>query len=143
MNQPLERRRVQCSEILERLLAAPAHKFDDTLRSKLPLKHGIYAIAESDGESQGEYLHAGQSGTAKEGLKSRIWVQHYCGGDSRRGSSDLVQKVMDRQSLARPDAKLWIRKNCIVRWLVPDMDINDWRWAEHYMLSILRPKWGR
>jgi hypothetical protein len=132
------------TKFLNGYFPGPGYKFDNTLRSLLPLKHGIYSIADRAGEREGEYLHAGQSRTASKGLYSRVWDQHYCSGDANRPSSDFVQKVMKRQQLARPEAKLWISNNCIVRWVVLDGDAesNLRCWAEHYMLSILRPKWG-
>jgi hypothetical protein len=135
-----EQRRNQCAAILQRLLAAPAYSFDDRLRSQLPAQHGLYVIAQKN-SPQCQYLHAGESPRA--GLRERIWTQHYCGGDAKRGSSDLIQKVMDNHRLGRPDAKLWVRENCIVQWLVLEDDDVLRCWAEHYMLSLLRPIWGR
>jgi hypothetical protein len=134
----LEEHRMQCSGLLERLLAAPAFGFDERLRSRLPAKHGLYVI--KDGP-KGECLHAGKSPKAKAGLRSRVWDQHYCGGDKKRGSSDLVQKVMDKRQASREDAKLWIRNNCLVQWVVEE-DAPARTWSEHYILSVLQPLWG-
>lgn len=141
LHEIFEHRRDQYAEILERLLAAPAFAFDDSLRSRLPVKKGLYLIARKDGP-KGEYLHGGQSPKAKEGLRSRVWRQHFSqGGD--RARSDLVQKVIDkRYADDKATAKAWIRANCLVQWVVEeDEDLRCW--AEHYVLSLLRPIWGR
>ena len=134
-------RRNQCAEILETLLAAPAFRFDDSLRPRLPVKHGLYVIARRD-RPKGEYLHAGKSLKAKEGLRSRVWSQHFTQGGNR-ARSDLVQKVIDKgYADGRATAQTWIRANCLVQWLVEE-DEDSRCWAEHYMLSVLRPIWGR
>lgn len=118
-----------------------AFRYDDSLRGRLPTGKGLYLIARKNGP-RGEYLHAGQSPKAKEGLHSRVWSQHFTQGGSR-ARSDLVQKVVD-QGYARDKkaAQAWIRENCLVQWLVEeDQDLRCW--AEHYMLSVVRPIWGR
>ena len=141
LHEIFELRTTQCAEILDRLLAAPAFAFDDSLRLRLPIKPGLYVIARKD-VPKGEYLHAGQSPKAKEGLRSRVWSQHFTGGGDSAGS-DLVQKVIDKgQADGRAASQAWIRANCLVQWLVEeDKDLRCW--AEHYMLSVLRPIWGR
>jgi hypothetical protein len=141
LHEIFEQREKQCSEILQRLLAAPAFEFDEKLRERLPLRKGLYLIARKDGP-KGEYLHAGQSPKAKEGLRSRVWSQHFTqGGD--RARSDLVQKVIDKgHADGKATSQAWIRANCRVQWVVEeDLDLRCW--AEHYMLSVLRPIWGR
>lgn len=137
-HQILERNRSQCAAILERLLAAQQFAFDDSLKSQLPLKQGLYAIGQKNGDHV-ESLHAGQSRKADKGLRSRVWEQHFTQG----AGSDLVQKVRDNQkAVTRENAKEWIRKNCFVQWVVEeDGDLRCW--AEHYILSVLRPIWGR
>lgn len=39
------------------------------------------------------------------------------------------------------DAKIWIRNNCAVRVLVV-RDSEERRWGEHFMLSVLRPRFS-
>jgi hypothetical protein len=154
MDKIIEQRRTQCEAILEGLLSAPAFPFDDHLKSCLPEQHGLYAIARKDGVDQGEYLHAGRSKTAAMGLRDRIWNQHFWGG-GKGAESDLVDKVVKRQfkdlgiemgsttnRRTRLIAQTWIGNNCVVQWLIVD-DPQLRCWAEHYILSILRPIWGQ
>ena len=156
MNETLEQHRTDCAGILEKLLDAPAHPFDDRLEALLPIEHGLYVITRKNASGRVEYLHAGRSHRAPAGLRDRIWNQHFWGGGKGAGS-DLVQKVIDnlyaelgilrspanRETRAR--AQAWIRENCLVQWLVVEhVEHNDLRcWAEHYVLSILQPTWGR
>ena len=133
----LEQRRVQSAEILEKLLAGPTFKFDAALKARLPLQPGLYAIVTIG--DQREYLHAGASPKRKHGLCGRIWNDHFQHGNA---GSDLVQQVMNKHGLGRGDARAWVAQNCLVQWLVEE-DTELLCWAEHYMLSILRPKWGR
>jgi hypothetical protein len=133
-----EPHRKQHAEILQKLLAASAFKFDAALEAQLPLKPGLYVIA-TTGECGHEYLHAGASPKRKEGLRGRIWNDHFQYGNT---GSDLVQQVMDKHKLSRDDARVWIARNCLVQWLVEE-ETDVLCWAEHYMLSLLRPIWCR
>jgi hypothetical protein len=136
----LEQHRIQCAGIFERLLAAQAFEFDGSLKLHLPVEQGLYLIAQRQGPS-GLYLHAGKTRNAKLGLRSRVWIQHYNGGGKGAGS-DLLQKVIDKgQAVGRVDAKAWIRANCLVQWVVEEDEALR-GWAEHYLLSVLRPIWG-
>lgn len=148
-----EQRKAQYETILDNLLAAPALRFDNKLRSQLPPTHGLYVITRNSGPQQVEYLHAGRSRTAAEGLRSRIWDQHFCGG-GRGAAADLVQKVIDHEhtqlgilrshadKVSRAIAQKWIQEKCLVQWIaLDDPDLTGW--AEHYVLSILCPTWGR
>jgi hypothetical protein len=150
----LEQHRIECAAIFERLLAASEFPFDGKLSSCLPKQHGLYAIKRQQASNQDEYLHAGRSIRAATGLRSRIWDQHFWGG-GRGAEGDLVDKVVKKQyaHLGIPQgsttnqqyrriAQDWISQNCVVQWLVlEDADVRCW--AEHYMLAVLRPIWGR
>lgn len=153
MNEMLEEHRTECAARLDRLLLSPVFPFDDSLKSRLPEEHGLYVITRKNESGQVEYLHAGRSHKAPAGLRDRVWNQHFWGGGKGAGS-DLVQKVIDNLHAelgilngpasreTRGKAQEWIRNNCLVQWVVeenPDLRC----WAEHYMLSILRPIWGR
>ena len=72
-----------------------------------------------------------------------------------KGGSDLIDKVVKKEHKdlgiqagsttnrqTRRIAQTWIGNNCIVQWLIVD-DPQLRCWAEHYMLSILRPVWGQ
>lgn len=87
-------------------------------------------------------------------MRRRIWDDHFWGG-GKGAESDFVDKVIKRQymQLGIPQgsttnrqykdiAQKWIRENYFVQWTVEqDSDLRCW--AEHYILSILRPIWGR
>ncbi len=154
MNGILEQHRTECATILEKLLAAPVHPFDDNLKSRLPVEHGLYVIARKDESGQYEYLHAGRTKTGAMGLRRRIWDDHFWGG-GKGAESDFVDKVIKKlyrqlgipqgsttNRQYRDSAQKWIRENCFVQWTAEqDSDLRCW--AEHYILSILRPIWGR
>jgi len=141
LHEIVDERRKQCAQSLDRLLNAPAFGFGDDLRLRLPVERGLYLISRRDGPP-GEYLHAGQTSNAKDGLRSRVWSQHFTqGGD--RARSDLIQKVIDRgYANNRTDSQDWIRAHCVVQWLVEE-DSDARCWLEHYVLAVLRPIWGR
>ena len=136
----LASRAKECAAILAELLVQPKHAFDGSLRQQIPQQKGLYVITTRD--LQPICLHAGQSPRAKEGLRSRVWSQHFTGG-GQGAAGDLVQKVIDRgKAINKAEAQSWIRSNCLVQWIVVEDD--DLRcWTEHYMLSLLRPEWGR
>ncbi len=150
----LEQHRIENAAIFERLLAAREFPFDDKLPSCLPIQHGLYVIKRQEGSDHHEYLHAGRSIKAATGLRSRIWDQHFWGG-GKGAEGDLVDKVVKKQYVQlgipqgsttnqpyRRVAQDWISQNCVVQWLVLE-DAELRCWAEHYVLAILRPIWGR
>jgi hypothetical protein len=132
-------RKGECENILQRLLSAPPSAFDESLESKLPTRQGIYAISRKNAPP-GQYLHVGRTKTA--GLHGRILRQHLRGG-GKGAESDLLQKVQDQRfATDRDGAGRWIREKCLVQWVVEE-DAGLRTWAEHYVLSVLRPIWGR
>ena len=150
MKTMLEKRKTQCAEILDNLVAAQPFPFDDHLKSHLPEKHGLYAITRKDASGGVEYLYAGRSHSGATGLRRRIWEDHFNdrGGASGSDLPDLVAKrqlgIPDGASKRRncEKAAAYIRENCQVQWLeVKDSDLR--RWAEHYVLSILQPIWSQ
>jgi hypothetical protein len=124
----------QLDEIVERLMSREAVAFDPSKRKDVPTSHGLYAIH----TTKGVCLHAGRTRTAN--LQHRLFTQHYAGGGKGAGS-DLVQKIQSKNVTdSKTSAQKWIRINCVVRWLeVPDSVTRHW--AEHRLLSYLRPIW--
>jgi hypothetical protein len=108
--------------------------FEPRYSRKVPHSPGLYAIFRKD---TGECLHAGQ---AKD-LWNRLFVQHYKGGGKGAGS-DLIQKVQTHGCARdRASSQDWIRVHCLIQWLEePDREIRHW--AEHRLLSRLRPIWS-
>lgn len=132
----LTERLEQNQGILRQLISAPRVPFDGSLHSKLPGRHGVYVISVK-GSQVGDVLRGGRTDEAADGLRQRIYRNHLMGHQSGNLRSQLVQNGVcaDLQQ-----AKAWIRNNCEVQWLVVEDDLLR-RWAEHFMLSVLRPKY--
>ena len=94
---------------------------------------GIYYIS----NKSGEILRAGSPKTS-DSLKQRIYQNHFMGKQSGNIRSQLVKEGMCKDL---NDAKTYLKERCIVRWKVI-ADINNRKWAEHFMLSILQPKFS-
>jgi hypothetical protein len=150
MKEILEKRRAQCAQILDNLVAAQPFPFDDHLTSRVPEKHGLYAITRRDASGAVEYLYAGRSKTGATGLRRRICNDHFNDGGGASGSDlpDLVAKrqlgILDGASKRHncEKAAAYIREHYQVQWVeVEDSDLRCW--AEHYVLSILRPTWSQ
>ncbi|MGH9469709.1 MAG: hypothetical protein ACRD1N_05125 [Terriglobia bacterium] len=123
--------------ILGRLLDAPKLHFDITLRSRLPETHGIYAISLMDAPP-GAYLRAGRTNSAAGGLRQRVYQNHLMGDQKDNLRAQLAK---DGQCPDLDHAKIWIREHCCVQVLVIEND-DERQWAEHFILAVLRPKYG-
>jgi hypothetical protein len=132
-------RKRKLEETLQALLSAkPVSFLDISLKSGQLKKQGIYAIS-CKSALPGEYLHVGRSKSA--GLRGRILSQHL-GGGGKGAESDLIQKVQtNKLATNREEASRWIKENCQVQWIIEEDGIRR-AWAEHYILSVLQPKWG-
>lgn len=150
MTEIFEERKVRYADILEQLLAAPKFPFDDKLVASVPERHGLYVITTYDGSGQHKYLYAGTTGCRRNkrpaGLRARIDDHFSSSGSSSSDLPDLVAKrqlgISEGASKTRngKQAVAWIRGNCQIQWLVVE-DSGERCWAEHYVLSILRPIW--
>lgn len=118
---------------LEELIASQGHRFDSQLRSFLPSEPGIYYIS----NIYGEILRAGSIKTS-DSLKQRIYQNHFMGNQTGNIRSQLVKEGTCKDLI---DAKTYLKEKCVVKWKVI-LDINDRKWAEHFMLSILQPKFS-
>jgi hypothetical protein len=122
--------------LLSNLLTSPAYSFDDNIRSVLPDEQGLYIIYDW-AVSSPVVIRAGRTKSASGGLKQRVYSNHLMG--DQKGNL-RQQLVADHVCADCEAAKNWIRSRCKVRFIpVPDDGIRCW--AEHYMLSILRPKY--
>ena len=118
---------------LQQLLSAPKMGFDDTLRSKLPTQHGLYIISGRDSS----ILRSGRTNTAGDGLRQRIYQNHFMG--DQRGNL-RYQLVRDSICSSLEETKPWIRANCVCQ-IVIEENYQKRAWAEHFILSIIRPKY--
>jgi hypothetical protein len=122
-------------QILQRLLTSPK-PFDNALSSKLPRKHGLYAISLITAEP-GNYLRVGRTKKAADGLWQRVYQNHFMGdqaGNLRR------QLLRDATCASLEETKPWIREHCIVQFAIVEDD-QARVWAEYFVLSVLRPKY--
>ena len=134
----IDPRKAECEQILQNLLSAPLKHFDQELPRTLPTRQGLYAIS-TIGAAEGEYLHVGKSKDGRNGLRGRVWDQHFQTGGS---SGDLIEKVKKHgKAGSAREAKEYIRRNCQVQWVTLE-DATSRGWAEHYILAVLRPLWG-
>jgi hypothetical protein len=123
----------EMKRLLGRLLAATPYSFDESLRSKLPEKPGLYVIFTRNNGME-EVLRAGRAKGAG-GLRQRVYQNHLMGNQSGNLRAQLVHSGRCRDI---GEAKTWIRRNCSVRFLVVGDD-ETLRWTEHFMLAVLRP----
>jgi hypothetical protein len=71
-------------------------------------------------------------------VKGRVWEQHYKVGGS---SGDLIEKVKNKEKWEHDRSKRMDQDKLQVQYItVEDARIRGW--AEHYVLSVLRPMWG-
>ena len=119
---------------LETLLAAPALAFDAKLRSQLPEEPGIYAISVR-GAPPGDFLRAGRT-KGRGGLRQRVYQNHLMGDQKGNLRSQLVREAVCSDL---EHAKQWIKNHCVVQYAVLKNETNMNR-AEHFMLSMLRPR---
>lgn len=120
--------------VVDRLLNAPVVSFDNKLRSKLPPGPGIYTISRKDAVP-GAYLRAGKT---DKSLKQRIYQNHFMGDQAGNLRWQLVK---DGACGSLDETKPWICGNCVVRFLVIE-DGKERSLAEHFMLSVLQPKYA-
>jgi len=119
---------------LARLLNSRPMRFDSSLRGSLPERQGIYRIFLASVPA--ETLRAGRTKTAARGLRQRIYQNHFMGDQKGNLRQQLVSAEICRNL---EDAKDFIRSNCLVQ--VAEIEQKDDRkWTEHFILSVLRPR---
>lgn len=133
----LAERLEECRLLLNQLLSTPKLPSDDSLRSSLPERPGIYAI-HVKGAKPGEILRAGRTKSAAAGLRQRIYQNHLMGDQAGNLRAQLVS---EGQCVDLDQAKKWIRVNCLVQVLVVE-DNQLRQWSEHFILSVLRPRYS-
>lgn len=117
------------------LISSPKLRFDESLRSRLPEQHGVYAISILNA-TLGVFLRAGRTKTAGDGLRQRIYQNHFMGNQSGNLRQQLVK---DGRCVNLDQTKPWIRENCQVQFIIVE-DAQERRWAEYFILSLLCPE---
>lgn len=131
----MEERIENLSEMLIQLLQSKPLNFDEELHRLLPIQHGIYRIYKSSSEGD-QTLRAGRTKSADHGLRQRVYHNHFMGTQNGNIRSQLVQYNL---ATNLDMAKDFLRRNCKVQVSVIEHE-EERKWAEYFMLSILRPK---
>ena len=120
-------------EVLSHVQTTP---FVDLTPASLPNVPGLYVII----DEQDMVLRAGR--TDAQTLRDRVYRNHLMGNQQGNLRQQLVRAGVcsDLET-----AKAWMRKNCAVRvveysWL--EQAGLDIRWAEHFLLAVLQPKFS-
>jgi hypothetical protein len=94
---------------------------------------GIYMFSD---RRTNEALYVGQT---KTGFKSRF-RDHWDGFTS----SDLSKRLMvDGVVESVPQGRNWIRDNVVIRWITDNELDMCLKWAEHFAIGVLRPKFNK
>lgn len=123
-------------QMVDVILSRPALPFANLTPAQLPDVPGLYVI--TDGE--GDVLRAGQ--TDAQTLRDLVYRNHLMGNQQ----GNLRQQLVHAGVCADLEtAKAWIRQNCAVQ--VMEMDwlkqvSLDMRWAEHFLLAVLQPRFS-
>lgn len=133
---PLPHRLQELTDILNQLLNAPLLRFDERLHSQMPDKHGIYAIYRMD-LPEPTVIRAGRTKKAVGGLRQRVYRNQYQGDQDGNLRAQLVRSGVCSDTEV---AKTWIQRNAAVRFSAIEDDQLR-KWAEYFMLSLLRPEY--
>jgi hypothetical protein len=133
MNEQIESRCTELRAVLNTLVTSQALSFDSSLWSRLPERQGIYRIYLLDAPMR--TLRAGRTKQAAGGLRQRVYRNHYMGDQP----GNIRQQLVDSGSAQDlKGAKVFLQQRCRIQVHVID-DEAERRWAEYFMLSILRP----
>lgn len=121
-------------QIVEKILKARKYSFHNMTPSDLPDKPGIYVISQKESV---EILRVGR--TDDQTLRDRIYRNHLMGNQQGNLRAQLVKSGICQNM---EEAKKWIRDHCEVQFLEKDQIGLDMRWAEHFLLAVLRPKFS-
>jgi hypothetical protein len=118
------------------LIRSPVITFDERCRSALPESPGIYRIFELARPEA--TIRAGRTKTAAGGLRQRVYQNHLMGNQAGNLRAQLVAagECADIEA-----AKRLIRGKFGVQVLVVE-NAEDRTWLEHFMLSVLTPRYS-
>ena len=122
-------------DMVERLLLCPPVEFVSG-STRVPNESGIYALFCKSDEGVGTPLYVGES---KVGIHSRL-KDHW----DAKTDSDFSLKLKTKGVVSNKDeGKIWIKENVVIRYLVEsDFDMGR-KIAEHFAISVLRPKFNK
>lgn len=128
----LEKRLQEGRQVVNRMMSAERYRFHDIVPSKLPETPGVYLIT----TQAGEILRVGRT----DKLRQRLYANHLMGDQKGNLPAQLCK---DRVCGNLKDAKEWIRQNCLAQFLQKaelDALAIEMKWAEHFLLATLRPR---
>ena len=98
-----------------------------------PDEGGIYVFSD---RRTNEFLYVGQT---TKGIKSRL-KDHWDGATA----SDLAKRlVIDGVAESVSEGREWMVDNVAIRWMtVNDLD-TPIKWAEHFAIAVLRPRFNK
>ena len=114
--------------VVESLLGKPPVPFEREDIESIPDQSGIYSFYIP---STQEFLYAGKS---DRGLKSRM-KDHWAGSASLENS---LMKTEDFES--KYHIRKWMESITVVQYLTSDEFDMDIKWAENFVIGVLRPK---
>ena len=91
--------------VVEKLLSEQPIPFKGMCKQMIPTKHGIYAIKNCSTE---QFLYAGKSEKAKDGLRSRSCDSHLYGNDK----SDFAEILVNDRNISvqnRAQGREWMK----------------------------------
>ena len=98
-----------------------------------PEVSGIYLFSD---RRTNEFLYVGQTG---KGIRSRL-RDHWDGN----ASSDLAMRLVEDGVVENiPKGKEWIVDNIAVRWSTANELDTCLKWAEHFAIAVLRPRFNK
>jgi hypothetical protein len=130
----LRRAETEMRQLLGKLLASPLYRFDERIRSVLPDEQGLYIVYDCSSDAFAA-IRAGKTRTAAGGLRQRVYMNHLMGDQKGNLRQQLVSNGVCPDLVS---AKAWIQNRCKVRFLTV-ADAVTRNWAEHHMLSVIRP----
>lgn len=122
--------------VVAEILSRPALHFANLTPAQLPDVPGLYVMT----DAAGNVLRAGR--TDAQTLRERVYRNHLMGNQPGNLRQQLVRAGVcaDLET-----AKTWTRQNCAVRVLEIgrlEQAGLDLRWAEHFLLAVLQPKFS-
>ena len=98
-----------------------------------PYESGIYLLSD---RRTNEMLYVGQT---RKGIKSRL-KDHWDGATS----SDLANRLVAEgvvQTIS--EGRSWMVDNVAIRWMTVNDLITCIKWAEHFAIAVLRPRFNK
>ena len=121
--------------VVERLLTSDCVQFSSGTLNSVPTNPGVYLFFDRETQS---YLYVGESHRSSKGLKGRM-KDHWDG----QAKSDFSLKLVCRGvAKNKPDARRWIMERVGIRWLTADQLGMEIRWAENFLIAVLRPEFN-